>query len=376
MSAGISEVQIGQLFGADERYMLLRLVGTGAMASVWVANDSRSGGEVAVKILSGSVADAPAFGARFEREAQLAARLSHPNVVRVLDHNADDTRPYLVMENVAGGTLAERLSSGPLDRWDVQELAQDLLGTLAYLHGAGVLHRDLEPANVLLGTDGRLRLTLFGFTPRAGKESIGSDLYACGLLLAGCVGPDAPAPLLDLIDRLSSPDPALRPATAVAALALLGVELPADFPPVDFATHQYVPSDVPSAEPVTRSDFPPAAMLLPPVTASAWDERPSWLESASPAAYPPAPPRMDADYKDEYEAAYQAAYTSYVPRRRRPVKRIALAIAIVPVALAIAAFGMATSGDDKPETPLPPPAQGTLTQQLDGLDQAIDLART
>lgn len=244
--AGFVHVRAGERFGPDGRYTLLRLLGTGGMASVWVADDARTGREVALKILSDSLALDPGFVARFHREARLAAGLSHPNVVAVLDRDTEGGRPYLVMEYVPGGTLADRLASGGLDRWDLRALAVDLLRTLDYLHGVGVLHRDLKPANVLVGTDGRIRLTDFGVaaltdgTRVTGTgELIGtqrylapevlaghpaderSDLFACGVLLAECAGPDRPEPLAGLIRRLTQVDPARRPASAAAAFALL-----------------------------------------------------------------------------------------------------------------------------------------------------------
>ena len=254
---GFVHVRAGERLGPDGRYTLLRLLGTGGMASVWVADDARTGREVALKILSDSLALDPAFVARFQREARLAAGLSHPNVVTVLDQDTEAGRPYLVMEYVPGGTLADRIADGGLDRWDLRALATDLLRTLDYLHGVGVLHRDLKPANVLLGTDGRVRLTDFGVasltdgTRVTGTgELIGtqrylapevlaghpaderSDLYACGVLLADCAGPDLPDLLAGLIRRLIRVDPAQRPASAAAALALLtpGLEPTAPIP--------------------------------------------------------------------------------------------------------------------------------------------------
>lgn len=261
---GFVHARAGERIGPGGRYTLLRLLGTGGMASVWVADDAQTGREVALKLLSDSLALDPAFVARFRREARLAAGLSHPNVVAVLDHDTGADRPYLVMEYVPGGTVADRIAEGGLDRWDLRALAADLLRTLAYLHGVGVLHRDLKPANVLLGTDGRIRLTDFGVAALTEStrvtgtgELIGtqrylapevlaghpaderSDLYACGVMLAECAGPDLPDPLAGLIRRLTRVDPAQRPASAAAALGLLTPGLdptaPIPAPPVDAA---------------------------------------------------------------------------------------------------------------------------------------------
>ena len=93
---------------AEGRYTLERRLGTGGMAAVWLARDERLGRPVAIKALSDTLADDEGYVRRFSREARVAAGLSHPNLVRVFDFG-DDPRPYLVMEYVEGGTLAEHL---------------------------------------------------------------------------------------------------------------------------------------------------------------------------------------------------------------------------------------------------------------------------
>src|SRR3954454_4607205 len=109
---------------ADGRYTLERRLGVGGMAAVWLARDERLDRPVAVKALSDLLAGDPGYVERFRREARVAARLSHPGLVRIFDFG-DDPRPYLVMEYVAGGTLAERLREGQLD---CDALLRSLLG--------------------------------------------------------------------------------------------------------------------------------------------------------------------------------------------------------------------------------------------------------
>ena len=104
----------------------------------------------------------PGFVERFAREARTAAGLSHRSLVSVYDYAAAASRPFLVMELVEGGTLADRIAEGPLDAESVRAIARDLLSALDCVHAAGILHRDIKPANVLLGGDGRARLTDFG----------------------------------------------------------------------------------------------------------------------------------------------------------------------------------------------------------------------
>jgi hypothetical protein len=227
------------------RYRLLRRLGSGGMAAVWLARDERLGREVAVKVLSDVLAGDEGYRRRFEREARVAARLSHPGLVGVLDFGAESGRPYLVMELVRGDTLAERLAAGTTRGLDLVALARELLGALAHIHAAGVVHRDVKPANVLIGADGHARLTDFGVArptdastltqtgqvvgtlaymapevQRGEPATPRSDLYALGVLLRECGGGREPA-LASLIERLSAPDPAGRPASAERALAIL-----------------------------------------------------------------------------------------------------------------------------------------------------------
>lgn len=227
------------------RYRLLRRLGRGGMAVVWAALDLRLRREVAVKILSDVLAGDDSYRRRFEREAQVAASLNYPGLVGVLDFGVQAERPYLVMELVDGGTLAGRIAAGTAGALDLDSLARELLGALAHIHAAGIVHRDVKPSNVLLTAQGQARLTDFGIArpPDATAltetgEVIGtrnymapevqsgqaatarSDLYSLGRVLDECDGAAGPA-LVSLIDRLSSDQPADRPASAEQALAIL-----------------------------------------------------------------------------------------------------------------------------------------------------------
>ena len=230
----------GTLLG--DRYALQESIGSGGMASVWLAQDVRLHREVAVKLISEGLAADAAFTARFRREAHVAAGLSHPNLVGIFDFDPDADRPYIVMEYVAGPDLATRLERG--DPVDADRLAVDLLSALGAIHRADVVHRDVKPANVLIARGGRALLTDFGIARPQDATSItqvgqmpgtarymapelmegeeatpATDLYSCGVLLAECLAPGAGPQLRDLAKRLSDPDPARRPASAAAALA-------------------------------------------------------------------------------------------------------------------------------------------------------------
>jgi eukaryotic-like serine/threonine-protein kinase len=136
------------------RFTLVRPVGTGGMGEVWAAT-ATDGTEVAVKVLpEGSLQDVTAR-ARFAREVGAAQRVQHPRVQAVLGADAEADRPWLATELVVGPTLAQRIAAdGPVTGPSLHALATGLADALAAVHGAGVLHRDISPANVVLGQDG------------------------------------------------------------------------------------------------------------------------------------------------------------------------------------------------------------------------------
>ena len=142
------------------RYRLHHVIGTGGVAVVHEATDTRLDRRVAVKLLREPAADATAR-ARFVSEARLLARLSHPGLARVLDAGIEDARPYLVLELVRGPNLAEALEAG-LTPARAAEIGAAVATALAHVHAAGIVHRDVKPGNVLLAEDGTAKLADFG----------------------------------------------------------------------------------------------------------------------------------------------------------------------------------------------------------------------
>lgn len=153
------------------RYEIGARVGRGGMADVYRAVDTVSGAAVAVKIFRPGV-DAGHAGPRMRREVELLSSLDHPGLVRIVHADLDDPAggdgpPFIVMELVDGETLRDRLRRAPLSELQVVSLGAQLCATLAYVHGRGIVHRDVKPANILLaGTDDHAeptaRLTDFG----------------------------------------------------------------------------------------------------------------------------------------------------------------------------------------------------------------------
>jgi serine/threonine-protein kinase len=171
------------------RYELIRPLGHGAMATVDLVHDVELDRPVALKRLAENLARDEDLRRRFLREARLAARLSHPNVVRVFDVGEDDGRPFIAMEYVEGETLAELLARrGRLPPAEVAKLGVQACAALAAAHAAGLVHRDVKPQNLILGKDAALRLGDFGIA--VGHE--GTKLTLAGTVLgtAGYLAPE------------------------------------------------------------------------------------------------------------------------------------------------------------------------------------------
>ena len=161
------------------RYRLESKLGSGGMSTVYLATDETLDRPVAIKLLHAEISDQPDQLERFRREARSAARLSHPNLVAVIDAGEDGGRPYIVFEYVPGETLKRRITDQdglPVD--EAVAYAIEIGRGLAAAHGRKLVHRDVKPQNVLIGPDGRAKITDFG---------IARSLEAHGLTATGRV---------------------------------------------------------------------------------------------------------------------------------------------------------------------------------------------
>jgi len=219
-----------------ERYRIDRQLGIGAMGTVHLAYDTILDRVVAIKVLAEHLAADEAFRHRFVREARLAARLCHPNIVQVFDAG-DDGFPFLVMEYVDGETVANRLAHGRGFAGDeLVALLTQLSAGLTHAHAAGIVHRDVKPHNILIRHDGVAKLTDFGIAravAEGGLTEIGTvlgtapymapeqaageeagpaaDVYALGALARQITADALPPEIETLVDAALSPDPDARP---------------------------------------------------------------------------------------------------------------------------------------------------------------------
>jgi eukaryotic-like serine/threonine-protein kinase len=166
----VSDTLINTLF--DGRYRILRKLGTGGMANVYLAEDEVLGRRVAIKILNDRHAGDDQFVERFRREAKNAASLSHPNIVSIYDRGEAEGTYYIAMEYLDGRSLKELIvARGPAPINLAVDYARQILAAIRFAHRHGIVHRDIKPHNVLVDAEGRLKVTDFGIA-RAGASQM------------------------------------------------------------------------------------------------------------------------------------------------------------------------------------------------------------
>jgi serine/threonine-protein kinase len=201
----VSDTRINTI--VDGRYRVLRKLGTGGMANVYLAEDEELGRQVAIKVLDDRHAADEQFVERFRREAKSAAGLSHPNIVSIYDRGETDGTYYIAMEYIDGQTLKDVVRQGATSVRTAISYVRQVLDALRVAHRRGLVHRDIKPHNVLVDGEGRLKVTDFGIArsgasqmteagsiigtaqylspeqARGGLIDQRSDLYSLGVLL-------------------------------------------------------------------------------------------------------------------------------------------------------------------------------------------------
>ncbi|MEY4019477.1 MAG: hypothetical protein RLZZ590_777 [Actinomycetota bacterium] len=172
------------------RYELGQLIGRGGMADVYEGIDTRLGRTVAIKLLKSDLANDPNFEARFRQEAQASARMAHPTIVRVYDAGEDITadahgnelkHPFIVMEFVKGKLLRDLMHERRLTRQEVIDYASGVLTALEFSHRAGVVHRDIKSANIMITETGAVKVMDFGIA-RAVSDSSATMAHTSGIM--------------------------------------------------------------------------------------------------------------------------------------------------------------------------------------------------
>ena len=384
----VSDTLIGTVF--DGRYRIVRKLGAGGMADVYLAEDQELGRQVAIKILNDRHAADDSFIERFRREAKNAAGLSHPNIVSIYDRGEAEGTYYIAMEFLDGRSLKELIvGRGPAPIKVAIEYARNILAALAAAHRQGIVHRDIKPHNVLIGAEGRVKVTDFGIARSGASQmtEVGSiigtaqylspeqargapvdqtsDLYSAGVvlyeMLTGQVPftgdtpleiamkhlsevprppsehrPEIPHDLDSIVLRALAKDPSERYQSAEemdADLARVAEGLPVDPETEEAATAVLSGSGLMAAAPTSVIARPPAEPSLP----------------APPGRAPP------------------AGYYGYEgpPRRRRPVWPWILSVLLLAAAAGAAWFAYTKIQDQLAKNkPVPVPLVEGLREPL------------
>ncbi|MEU6562501.1 serine/threonine-protein kinase [Nocardia nova] len=369
------------------RYRLADPIGSGAMGVVWRASDVRLRRTVAVKqlLLAPGLTKAQALEAKMRamREGRIAARLHHQNAVTVFDVAEEDGQPWLVMEYVDAPSLAALMrDKGPLDPHEVARIGAKVAAALAAAHDAGIVHRDVKPANILVADNGTVKITDFGISRAVGDVTVTSTGFLAG----------TPAYLSPEIARGEDPEPA-SDVFALGSTLYAAVEGAPPFGEGDnplAVLHSVVGAKVPP--PQRAGDLGPVLMSLlaadgadRPTMREAQEALEAVAEGRSHGMTPPATkvlpnPAVDAGATAVLTTpARPAASPAPTARTAAPQakpgltrdRRVWLAAAAAIVLVAVIVGLVATSGSDEPSRP---GAEGIATSQAPGQPPASALA--
>ena len=349
------------------RYQLGEELGRGGMGVVRAGRDLRLQRDVAVKVLHPDMAVKPGTRERFEVEARAAASLAHPQVVAVFDSGEEAGIPFLVMERLAGRTLADAIDDGPMGPGAVRQLGLQVLDALAAAHAAGLLHRDIKPANVLAAGPGNWKVGDFGIakslvaddadltatgmivgTPTylpperlaGGAATPSGDLYAVGVVLYEALlgrrgRPQAsPAPVYSPLPPLEQVRPGLPPDLVAVVTRAIGPD-----PAARFASASEMAARL-RGRPVPGPIAPTEAMLSHP---------------AATEVFPgPAPQGRWPPFGLDVQA-----------RRGRP-QRFVLAALAAGLFLMVVALAISLSGHHAASSPTPTPSVATVVTPAAG----------
>ncbi|HEC24277.1 MAG TPA: serine/threonine protein kinase [Chloroflexi bacterium] len=408
MSDEHAEIQ-GDLSGKTlGQYEIIRPLGKGGMATVYLARQASIGRTVAIKVMPAYFMHDPSFLQRFEREVQVIARLQHPRILPVFDYGEIEGRPFIVMAYMSGGTLSDRIKEGKLPLDEIVRLVEQIAEGLDHAHKKGIIHRDFKPSNVLLDENGNAYLADFGIAKvtestvqLTGSGIVGTpaymapemanqglvtpaiDIYALGITLYEMLTGEYPyhgdTPLRVMMAHATEPvpDPCEKNPECPPAVAAVVRRAMAKNPEERYATAQEMAAALRAAvegravetveptmleatlmeadeggEPTLLESAPAEASTLPPTAEAPAARRPAGAPTARRAATPP------PHYTSPSVEAQPAPAARPKKRKKFPVALVGIAGAILLLVLCGGGFmllgGAALLAPPTP-TPLPTP---------------------
>jgi len=247
------------------RYAHAELIGRGGMAEIYAAEDTELGRRVAIKVLSDHFAEDPDIRERFKLEGLAAARLSgHPNIATIFDVGETEARPFIVMELVDDGSVADRIDAGPVAQEQALAWLAGAASALDAAHSEGIVHRDVKPANMLLDREGELKITDFGVALVLDEAATRATATGTVLGTAGYLSPEQAA------GRRATAESDIYALGVVAYELLTGARpFARRSPTAEAAAHMNEPVEPPSE----RADLPPQ---VDPVFARALAKDPAY----------------------------------------------------------------------------------------------------
>ncbi len=342
----------------DGRYRILRRLGVGGMANVYLAEDGELDRRVAIKILNDRYATDDLFVERFRREAKSAAALSHPNIVSIYDRGEAEGTYYIAMEVIEGRSLKELIrANGRLRPAQAVSYTRQILAALRFAHRSGIIHRDIKPHNILVGPEERLKVTDFGIAragasqmteagsimgtaqylspeqARGAEVSGASDLYSVGVVLYEMLTGEVPFTGDTAVEiAMKHVNDAPRPPSATAPgipadLDRVVLRCLAKNPADRYQTAEELDSDLARVEaglPVSRETAQAATVVLAGASIAPTQVLGTPPQTPATGRPPPGSGRRPPPY-DPYDR----------PRKRRSI------VPWIVVALLLAAFGVA-----------------------------------